>query len=46
MSDYLRSNPYIGEAAIVIEVLHGNLTGKVAEEGNNIVGTVISSGIA
>ncbi len=46
MSDYLRSDPYIGEAAIVIEVLHGNLTGKVAEEGNNIVGTVISSGIA
>ena len=46
MSDYLWGYPYIGEATIVVEVLHGNLTGKVTEEGNSIIGTVISSGIA
>ena len=45
MSNYFRGYTYIGEAAIVVEVLHGNLAGKVAEEGHSIVGTIISSSI-
>src|SRR5690606_27375046 len=44
--DHLLAHPGIGEPTIVIEVLHGHLSGEIREQANGVIGTIVRRGVA